>query len=133
MKNLRGYVSSRPIDGNSYPQKLQNLAIRDFAHKNKFNLILSGTEWNVNNSYLMFRSIIKKINTVDGIIFFSIFQISEDISFFEKKIIKLIKKKKLITFALEEIIILTVSDLKKVILNLKIKKTLNDKNFKKYN
>lgn len=133
MKNLRGYVSSRPIDGNSYPQKLQNLAIRDFANKNKFNLILSGTEWNVNNSYLMFRSIIKKINTVDGIIFFSIFQISEDISFFEKKIIKLIKKKKLITFALEEIIILTVSDLKKVILNLKIKKTLNDKNFKKYN
>ena len=46
-----GYIFSREIDGNIIPQKVQNLVIRDFAQRSNMNLILSSTEYKMQNSF----------------------------------------------------------------------------------
>ena len=66
-----GYIFSRNINGSFIPQKVQNLVIRDFATRMKFNLKLSATEYKMKNSYLMFRSLNKKKSTYNGIILYS--------------------------------------------------------------
>lgn len=121
-KKLRGYISSRKINDCFYPQKIQNLTIRDFAEKKKYFLILSGTEWKKKNSFLMLRSLISNLKNFDGIIFFSVFQISENIDFFSKTVKKILNKKKIICFALEEIEIGKQKELDEIINQLKINK-----------
>ena len=91
-KILRGYISSRNINNSFYPQNLQNLLIRTYSNENKINLQLSGTEWNIENSFLMLRSIIKQKN--DGIIFFSLFQLYENTQSFRYFAEKILRKKK---------------------------------------
>ena len=91
-KTLRGYISSRDINGSFYPQSLQNLLIRNFSVDNNINLQLSGTEWNIKKSYLMLRSIINQRN--DGIIFFSLLQLTDNDNKFKYFVRKIVKKKK---------------------------------------
>jgi len=55
-----GYIFSRKIYFNFIPQKVQNLVIRDYANRSKFNLKLSATEYKMKNSYLMLKSLNKK-------------------------------------------------------------------------
>ena len=74
-KVLRGYISSRDINGAYYPQNIQNLIIRNFASQNNIKLQLSGTEWIIEKSFLMLRSLLREKN--DGIIFFSIFKFTK--------------------------------------------------------
>ncbi len=57
-----GYISSREIDNNIIPQKVQNLVIRDYAKRFGMNLILSSTEYKMKNSFLIFNSLIEKKN-----------------------------------------------------------------------
>jgi len=123
-KKFRGYISSRKIDGNFIPQKLQNLAIRDFANSNGINFQLSGTEWIIKKSFLMIRSIVSESSKINGILFFSTSQISEDLYLFEKIILNLIKKKKIVIFVLENEIIRNKKELNSLITNLKIKKSI---------
>ena len=112
-KTLRGYISSRDINGSFYPQSLQNLLIRNFSVDNNINLQLSGTEWNIKKSYLMLRSIINQRN--DGIIFFSLLQLTDNDNKFKYFVRKIVKKKKIIVFCLENIFIRNEKDLKKII------------------
>jgi sporadic carbohydrate cluster protein (TIGR04323 family) len=126
-KKFRGYISSRKIGGSFYPQNLQNLLIRSFAKDKNINLQLSGTEWNINNSYLMLRSIIDEKN--DGIIFFSLFQLLDDekeFIYFSKKIVS---KKKSLIFCLENIIITNIYELTLVLKKLKLIKLTKTNQF----
>jgi len=95
-RSLRGYISSRNINGSFYPQNLQNLLIRSYSNDNKIKLQLSGTEWNIKKSFLMLRSIINQKN--NGVIFFSLFQIFETKSSFKYFAEKIINKKKILLF-----------------------------------
>ena len=126
-KKFRGYISSRKIGGSLYPQNLQNLLIRSFAKDKNINLQLSGTEWNINNSYLMLRSIIDEKN--DGIIFFSLFQLLDD----EKKFIyfskKIVSKKKSLIFCLENIVINNINEVSLVLKKLKLIKLIKTNQF----
>ncbi len=119
-KTLRGYISSRDINGSFYPQSLQNLLIRNFSVDNNINLQLSGTEWNIKKSYLMLRSIINQRN--DGIIFFSLLQLTDNDNKFKYFVRKIVKKKKIIVFCLENIVIRNEKDLKKIINLIKLNK-----------
>ena len=119
-KNFRGYITSKKICGNLIPQKLQNLAIREYASKNQIIFKLSGTEWKIPKSFLMINSISSDLKKIDGILFFSFFQIFEDISFFEKTMKKFLKKKKIIIFVLEDIILANLENLNSLIKQIKI-------------
>ena len=126
-KILRGYISSREIGGSFYPQNLQNLLIRSFAQDNKINLQLSGTEWNIKNSYLMLRSIIKDTN--DGVIFFSLFQLLENEKIFLNFSKEILNKKKILVFCLENIVVSDFSQAKLIIKKLKVSSFSRLKNY----
>ena len=126
-KTFRGYISSREINGSYYPQNFQNLLIRNFAKDNRIKLQLAGTEWIESKSYVMLRSIIKEKN--HGIIFFSLFQIYDDRMNFNKFSKEILKKKKILIFALENIIIRNLTELENLKKILKIKKIVSAKSY----
>ena len=120
-----GYISSREIDGNIIPQKVQNLVIRDYAERYNMNLLLSSTEYKMKNSFLIFNSLIsRKTKKYKAVIIYSLFMLKN----FPKlgNILINLKKNKIRLFcALEEIEIKDNSDissLKKVFFINKLKK-----------
>ena len=104
MKKLRGYIFSRPFFDERVPQHIQNMVIRNYCEKNKILFLLSFTEYTMKNSSLMLDSIIKSLNKIDGIVFYSFFQMP--ISVLERKKIynKIIKEKKEIHYVVEKMI-----------------------------
>ena len=120
-----GYISSRKIDGNIIPQKVQNLVIRDYAERYNMNLLLSSTEYKMKNSFLIFNSLIsKKTNKYKAVIIYSLFMLKNFPKL--KDILIRLKKNKIRLFcALEEIEIKNNSDinsLRKVFFINKLKK-----------
>jgi sporadic carbohydrate cluster protein (TIGR04323 family) len=74
----RGYIVSRPISGVSYPQRIQNLAVRDLARRIGVDLSFSLTEYAMPKCYMMQKELINTIESADGIIFFSLFTLTPD-------------------------------------------------------
>ena len=118
-KTVRGYISSRDVGKYYFPQKIQNLVILDYADKKKLNLQLSGTEWIIKDSYLMLKSLIKEKH-IDGILFFSIFQLLEKKNFFEKTVKEIVQMNKSVFFALEDLEITKNSDIQNFLELIKI-------------
>ena len=111
---FRGYIFSRKIDGNFIPQRVQNLVIKDYCQRKKLFFKLSATEYKMENCYLMLKSVLKNLNSIDGIVFYSIFMLpnlkKERLSIFKS----ILKKKKVIKFALEEIDLKNYSNIKDI-------------------
>ncbi len=103
MKSYKGYIASRDCFGTYFPQRVQNIVIRDYCTKKKLKYELSAAEYTMKNSYLVLGEIIKDMTEIDGIIAFSIFQLPKD----KKKRInilkKIINKNKNIIFVLERL------------------------------
>jgi sporadic carbohydrate cluster protein (TIGR04323 family) len=78
MSGYRGYVSSRAIDGDRVPQRIQNLAIREYAVQRKLFLKLSATEWAMPGCYLMLRQVVAELADLDGVILYSLGQLPDD-------------------------------------------------------
>ena len=80
MKIFKGYISSRRlIDGRYVPQKLQNLTIRNTCERFNVKFLLSSTEYIFNNSYSILQDLIKNyLNKIDGVAFYSVFQLPEN-------------------------------------------------------
>lgn len=106
-----GYISSREIDGNIIPQKVQNLVIRDYIERNNFNFLLSSTEYKMKNSFHIFNSLIsKKTNNYIGIVIYSLFMLKDHSNLLN--ILSKLNKNKLRLFcALEEIEIKNKKDI----------------------
>jgi sporadic carbohydrate cluster protein (TIGR04323 family) len=77
VKKFRGYVTSRPFMGERCPQNIQNLVLRDYCQKIDCEYLLSGTEYAMQNSYLMLQQVIDEIPSIDGIVFYSLLQMPE--------------------------------------------------------
>ena len=101
MKKIKGYVSSRLIDGNLISQKIQNLVIREFCKKNNLFYNLSNVEYIYEDCYVGLYEIIENINELDGIVAFSFHQLPIDDKKRKKIFYKFIDSKKLICFANE--------------------------------
>ncbi len=103
MKSYKGYIASRDCFGTYFPQRVQNIVIRDYCTKKKLKYELSAAEYTMKNSYLVLGELIKDMKGIDGIIAFSIFQLPTD----KKKRInilkKIINKNKNIIFVLERL------------------------------
>ncbi len=113
-KIFRGYIFSRRIEGNLIPQRVQNLVIKDYCERHNLFFKLSATEYKMENCYLMLKSVLKNLNSIDGIVFYSIFMLpnlkKERLSIFKS----IFKKKKVIKFALEEIDLKNYSNIKDI-------------------
>jgi sporadic carbohydrate cluster protein (TIGR04323 family) len=111
---FRGYIFSRSIEGNFIPQRVQNLVIKDYCFRKNIFFKLSATEYKMKNSFLMLKSLLEDLKSIDGIIFYSLFMLPYK-KIDRKKIFNLIfKKKKKLIFALEEIILQNSPDIKNI-------------------
>ena len=63
--------------GERCPQNIQNLVLRDYCQKINCEYLLSGTEYAMQNSYLMLQQVIDEMPGIDGIVFYSLFQMPE--------------------------------------------------------
>ncbi len=119
---FRGYIFSRKIDGNFIPQRVQNLVIKDYCQRKRLFFKLSATEYKMDQCYLMLNSVLKDLKNINGIIFYSLFMLPENKKDRDNLITKIIKKKKSIHFALEEIEIRTTKHIRELNNILKISK-----------
>ena len=71
----RGYISSRPIRGTSYPQRVQNLVVRNYAIRRTLPFKLSLTEYAMPGCFMMLQTLLDDLPNVDGVIFFSMFML----------------------------------------------------------
>jgi sporadic carbohydrate cluster protein (TIGR04323 family) len=103
MLNLKGYIFSRPFYGERVPQNVQNLVIRDYCKKKNFNYLLSATEYKTESSHLIIYELLKKLSLYDGIVFYSLFQLPLNKIERIKIYSFILKRKKVLHFALENI------------------------------
>jgi|MDSV01.1.fsa_nt_gb sporadic carbohydrate cluster protein (TIGR04323 family) len=139
MKSLKGYVFSREIGENLIPQKIQNIVLRDYSNKKKYNFIMSSVEYSINNSFIILNKLIKNLDKYDGILAYSIFQMPNNQNKRVKLYEQIISKKKEFHFALEDIVISKsdIQNLNFIEETISIKKavkknTINLKKFKNY-
>jgi sporadic carbohydrate cluster protein (TIGR04323 family) len=71
----RGYIGSRPYYGLDFPQTVQNFLIRSYCQKHNLNYLLSATEYKMSGCYMMLEEVVSGIDTLDGIVLFSIFML----------------------------------------------------------
>jgi sporadic carbohydrate cluster protein (TIGR04323 family) len=69
----RGYIVSRPVRGTAFPQRVQNLVVRDFARRRGLPFKLSVTEYAMPNCSMMLEQLLGEIGTLEGVILFSAF------------------------------------------------------------
>ena len=107
----RGYVSSRPINGQIIPQRVQNLVIREYANKLGLSYLLSATEYHMDECFMMLNSSLKELDDIEGLIFYSTHQLPandfERHSLFET----LLQRKTGLRFAVEELELLRAEDI----------------------
>ena len=78
MKNIRGYIFSRPFMGERVPQHVQNLVIRDYCNRNHLQYLLSATEYAIEGCHIVFTQVLIELPKLDGIAIYSLFQLPED-------------------------------------------------------
>ena len=109
MKKIRAYIFSRPFLGERAPQHIQNLVIREYCSRMNLQYLLSLVEYCFDNSSLMVEKALDELNKIDGIIFYSLYQMPSHKKERKNLYEKILKKKKELHYALEEI---TVNNLK---------------------
>ena len=97
---VRGYIFSRAFMGERVPQHIQNQIIRKFCEINNLEYSLSASEYAMKDSYLMLEEIINEKSNLDGIVFYSLFQLPEN-KIYRNNIYKNIIKRKKNFFSVE--------------------------------
>ena len=105
MKKIRGYMFSRSFMEERVPQHIQNQVIRNFCIQNNFQYMLSAVEYSMENSSLILNQIFNETKNLDGIGFYSLFQLPKKDEVRFKFLKKIITKKKFAFFAVEDIIL----------------------------
>lgn len=122
MKDVRGYNFSRSFMGERVPQHIQNIVIKDFCNKNNLNFLLSATEYRMKNSFYILDELIDNLKNLHGIVAYSVFQMPFDNLKREKIFKKILKKKKKIFFACENLEISKKEDVNRIDKLWKLKK-----------
>ena len=109
----KGYIFSRSFMGERVPQSVQNLVLRNYCTNNNIEFELSSTEYSMENSYYVLNKLTEE-KKYKNIVFYSLFQLPRDNEKRLKIIKRLIKKRKKLFFAIENIEVKKNSDIKKI-------------------
>ena len=71
----RGYIGSRRYFGDSAPQQVQNLVIRDYCARNEFTYFLSVTEYAMDACYIMLNHVVQEAPRLKGVVLYSLFML----------------------------------------------------------
>lgn len=111
MKKVRGYNFSRSFLGERVPQHIQNIVIKDYCKKNDLDFLLSFTEYSIPNSYFILSDLMNNLSGLFGIVAYSLFQMPDN-DLERAKIFKMIlKRKKKMFFACENLKLENKTDL----------------------
>tara|TARA_Y100000588_G_C13633831_1_gene660749 strand:+ start:96 stop:530 length:435 start_codon:yes stop_codon:yes gene_type:complete len=113
-KRFRGYISSRPFDGERAPQHIQNLVIRTYCEDLGFEFLLSATEVAMPNSYLVLNRLITEIEELDGVVFYSLRQLPEEPHHRRKIFHEVLAARREVHFSVERLAIQNNSDVNRV-------------------
>ena len=112
---LRGYIFSRPfLEEFRVPQHVQNIVIKNFCEQNKFNYLLSATEYAMKNSSYMLEKILYDLKKVDGIVMYSLYQLPEDQEYRKKILFKIVQSKKKLFLLVKNFLFRIIKMLKKL-------------------
>ena len=111
---FRGYLTSREFMGERVPQHIQNQIIRDFCKKNNLHYLLSATEYSMNSSTLMLSQLVEELSSLNGVVFYSLFQLPIENKIRNYFINQFLKKKKIMYFAVEDLSIKNHSDKERI-------------------
>jgi len=114
MKKVRGYNFSRSFMGERVPQHVQNIVIKDFCKKNKLNFLLSATEYSMPNSFYILKDLVNNLDGIYGVVAYSLFQMPDDEMERVKMFKKIIKKRKKIFFACENLTLSNLDDINRL-------------------
>ena len=124
-KGYRGYVSSRPFMGERAPQHIQNIVIRDYCKKNNLLFLLSATEYVMDGTSLMLAQLMKNFERIEGIIFYSLFQLPEEKEERKEFLLLAINMSKEIHFAVESLSLRNYEDYLRLENIWKVKKVIS--------
>ena len=113
-EGYRGYIFSRPFMGERVPQKVQNLVIRDYASRNQLDCKLSATEYAMEGCSMMLIQVLSELKTLEGMICYSLFQLPATQEMRYSVYNRVLSIKARMCFALEDIVICSLEDVKKV-------------------
>ncbi|MBL09670.1 MAG: sporadic carbohydrate cluster protein, LIC12192 family [Acidiferrobacteraceae bacterium] len=114
MVGFRGYVSSRPFFGQRAPQRVQNLVIRDYCKGNSLLYLLSAVEYIMHDCYAMLEKVLVELPEIDGIIFYSMFQLPVEKVKRQRIYSNVLKEGRSLHFALETLKIETERDISSI-------------------
>jgi sporadic carbohydrate cluster protein (TIGR04323 family) len=107
----RGYIVSRPVRGSHFPQRVQNLVVRDYAARRGLPFRLSVTEYAMAGCSMMFESLLDELDTLDGVVLFSLFTLPERRAVRHRAYERVLASGKSLHAALEQLVIRTPGDL----------------------
>ena len=100
--------------GERVPQHVQNIVIKDFCKKRKLNLLLSVTEYSMTNSFYILNELLDNLSNIYGVVAYSVFQMPFDDKERNRVYKKILKKRKKIFFACENLEISNFEDVKRI-------------------
>ena len=109
----KGYISSRKFMGERVPQTVQNLVLRNYCKNNNIIFELSSTEYAMEESFYVLNQLLNN-KKYKCIIFYSLFQLPYDENLRKNILKNIIKTKKNVIFALENIFFKDEKDLQQV-------------------
>jgi sporadic carbohydrate cluster protein (TIGR04323 family) len=108
----RGYIVSAPVRGTAFPQRVQNLVVRDYATRAGLAYRLSATEYAMPGSLMMLRTLLDELATIDGIVLFSLFTLPLDRARRHEIYDRMLAAGKPLHAALEQLVIRTADDVR---------------------
>ena len=114
MRKVKGYIFSRPFLDERVPQHIQNIVLRDYCNNKNLQFLMSATEYSTNNSSYIFFELLDNLNSYDGILLYSIFQLPKNKILRYKIYSKVLKKKKYLFFAVEDYVFKKTKDISKI-------------------
>ena len=110
MNGFRGYVTSRSFLGQRVPQHVQNIVIRDYCKARNMLFLLSGTEYAFPDSCLMLTQLLDELDQLDGIVFYSLFQLPNKKALRESIYERVLSKRRSMHFAVETLVLSEATD-----------------------
>jgi len=125
MKKLRGYIFARPFMGERAPQHVQNIILRDYCQKRGHELLLSATEYAMEDSYMILESVLDDLANIDGIVFYSLYQLPTQPEKRRLVYSRVLDAQKSLHFAVEGMSISNIKDVDSIENCLLVKATLD--------
>lgn len=114
MGGFRGYVHGRPFLGERTPQSVQNIVIRDYCRRHGIEYLLSAVEYSKPDSYLILNALLMGLPLLDGIVAYSMFQLPSKSSERMKVYDRILRERKSLRFALENLSIQSPAEIDRI-------------------